>query len=105
MFVHGNDDRGLSGFFLNPACDNANDAGVPAFARQQRHRAVVLPGQHSLGLFLHHRFNRASFFVQPIELKRNLLRLRRVLGCEQTHAKVRLAHTAACIDAWAQGKA
>ena len=105
IFVYGNDDGRLARLFLNAAGDDANHPRVPAFARQQRHGAIMLSGKHGLGLLLHNRFNCAAFLVQAVEFHRDVLRLERVFGNKQPHTKVGFADAAAGIDARAQGKA
>jgi hypothetical protein len=61
----------LPNLFLDAPGDDTDHARMPAFARDQRDRAVVLRGHRGFGGFLHLCLDRATFLVQPVKLLRD----------------------------------
>ena len=78
--------------------DDADHAGVPAAAHDRDDRRLGLVARLRLGLFGDQHLDRPPLLVQAVELGGDGARFLGVLGREQAHAKVRLAHPAAGID-------
>jgi hypothetical protein len=103
--IHRNDDGRFAEFFLYATGDDTDHARMPAFARYQRDRAVVLRCHRGFGGLLHLCLDRPTFFVQPVKLLRDEARLGGIGRRQQAHAKIGFADAPAGIDARAERKA
>ena len=92
---------------LQPAGDDADDAGMPAFRRQHQYmriaRGLFLRQRNCLGQ--HVGLQRAALFVQRVELARQFQRQRRIVGREQPRAEIGASDAAAGIHARPQQEA
>ncbi len=105
VFVDGNDDGRATELFLQPSRDDADHAGMPAFARDHRDGAGRGLGGDQFGACLNLRLDRAALLVQPVEFLGDRLRFCRVGGGQQPHAEVGLADAPARIDPRAEREA
>ncbi len=66
--------------FLQPSCDDADHAHVPALAGDQHERRIRLLQRQRFSLFQNARFDGLAFAVVPVEFIGQAVRFYRIVG-------------------------
>ena len=89
---------------LHARGDDADDAGVPAFAGNDGDRHVAIVRSAGEGGFGHFRFDHATIDIEAIEFLRDGGRFGGVFRGEQPHAQIGFTDAATGIDAGTERK-
>jgi hypothetical protein len=105
LAVAGDDEGGSAGAVLDPAGDDADDAGMPALAIKDHHGAVVLPAGEGEGFVEDRLLDPPALGIQPVQLDGDADSLLAVVGGQKADAEIRETDAPAGVDARPDQKA
>jgi hypothetical protein len=104
VFPDRDHDCGLAKLLLEAAGDDPDHARMPALPCHKHHGAVALCPGERFGCLADLHLDRTALLIVALQFGGDRLRLGRIFGGEQAHAKVRTADPAAGIDAGPERK-